>query len=176
MASVNSSILGVNLSQVVAGSASVLGVGASHALGTRVSGTDGTEYLLVQAAAAISTTTSQPYCITVDENFEAVKCTKATLSAGHMVAFAPQLILADDAIFWAITKGANFNIRVAASCAADVNLWSTATAGVLDDTSGATHVAVLGVKLVVAASASTSALNTVREAIVTNTLVPLLIA
>lgn len=176
MAFTTSSVLGVNLTSVVAGSASVLGVGASHALGTRVVGTDGTEYLMVQAAAAISTTTSQPFCITIDENFEAVKCTKTTLSAGHVVAFAPQVILADDAIFWAVTKGANVNVKVAVSCAADVNLWSTATAGILDDTSGATHVVVLGVKVVLAASASQSAGSTIRKAIITNTLVPQLIA
>ncbi len=62
------------------------------------------------------------------------------------------------------------------SCAADTNLWTTATAGVLDDTSGGSHVAVLGIKLVVSASASVSAGSTVREVIMTNTLVPLLIA
>jgi hypothetical protein len=57
-----------------------------------------------------------------------------------------------------------------------VNLWTTATAGRLDDTSGASHRVVLGIKIVLAASASTSAAQTIRNAIITNTLVPELIA
>lgn len=152
------------------------GAGAPMRLGTRTRGPDGQEYVLVQAGEAISTTTSQPFALAIDENYQAVKLTKALASAGHMIGFAPQAIIADNAFFWARTRGSNFNIKVGASCAADVNLWTTATAGVLDDTSGGSHVAVLGVKIVVAASASQSAGSTVREAIVTNTLVPLLIA
>lgn len=182
MAYVTTPIGGININEVTAPvgidgvTSTTAGVGAKFALGTRVVGTDGQEYLYVQAGAAISTTTSQPFCLAIDENFQAVKVTKALASAGHMIGWAPQQIIPDDYFFWARTKGSNFNIKVGASCAADVNLWTTATAGVLDDTSGGSHVVVLGVKLVVAASASASAGSTVREAIVTNTLVPLLIA
>lgn len=152
------------------------GQNAPIALGTTARGTDGQEYVFVQAGAEISTTTSQPFALAIDENFQAVKITKALASAGHMIGFAPQAVVADNDFFWAVTKGSNFNIKVGVSCAADVNLWTTATAGVLDDTSGGSHVAVLGVKIVTAASTSASAGSTVREAIVTNTLVPLLIA
>lgn len=175
MAYATSGMIGVDLRAVTAGTTTD-GAGAKYTLGQRVMGTDNGEWLYVQAGEAISTTTSEPYALAVDENFQAKKITKALATAGHMVAFAPPVIIADNSFFWAQTKGSNFNIRVAASCAADVNLWTTATAGRLDDTSGGSHVVVLGVKLVVAASASTSAANTVREAIVTNTLVPQLIA
>lgn len=175
MAYVTSGEIGIDLSDVTAGTTTD-GANAKFTLGQRVTGTDGQEYIYVQAGAAISTTTKQPFALAVDENFQAVKITKALASAGHMVAFAPQQIISDNDFFWAITKGTNFNIKVGVSCAADVNLWTTATAGVLDDTSGGSHVAVLGVKIVVAASTSASAASTVREAIVTNTLVPLLIA
>ena len=175
MAYVTNGMVGVDLLAVTAGTTTD-GAGAKYTLGTRVTGTDNGEWIYVQAAAAISTTTKEPFCLAVDENFQAAKITKALATAGHMIAFAPPVIIADNAFFWAQTKGTNFNIRGAASCAADVNLWTTATAGRLDDTSGASHVVVLGVKLVTAASASTSAGNTVREAIVTNTIVPQLIA
>jgi len=168
-------MIGIDLSAVTAGT-TTNGEGAKYTLGTRVSGSDNGEWIYVQAGAEISTTTKQPFCLAVDENFQAVKVTKALASAGHMIAFAPQQIIADNAFFWAQTRGTNFNIKVGVSCAADVNLWTTATAGVLDDTSGASHVAVLGVKIVTAASTSASAGSTVREAIVTNTIVPLLIA
>jgi hypothetical protein len=167
--------IGIDLDDVTAGTTTD-GANAKYKLGTKVTATDGQECVYVQAGAAISTTTKQPFALAIDENFQAVKITKALASAGHMIGFAPQQIIADNDFFWAITKGTNFNIKVGVSCAADVNLWTTATAGVLDDTSGGSHVAVLGVKIVVAASTSASAGSTVREAIVTNTLVPLLIA
>lgn len=172
---VTTPIGGATPSRVTAGTTTD-GVGAEWALGTRMVGIDGQEYVYVQAGAAISTTTNQPFTLAVDENYQAVKITKALASAGHMIAVAPQQIISDNDFFWAITRGSNFNMKVAVSCAADVNLWTTATAGVLDDTSGASHVVVLGVKLVVAASASASAGSTVREVIMTNTLVPQLIA
>lgn len=168
-------MIGIDLDAVTAGTTTD-GAGAKYTLGTRVAGNNNSEYIYVQAGAAISTTTSEPFALAVDENFQAVKITKALASAGHIVAVAPRQIIADNAFFWACTRGTNIPLRVAASCAADVNLWTTATAGRLDDTSGGSHVAVLGVKLVLAASASTSAGNTIRNAIITNTLVPLLIA
>ena len=166
---------GVNLSDVTAGTTTD-GADAKFRLGTRATGTDGKEFIYVQAGAAISTTVNQPFTLAIDENYQAVKITKALAAAGHLVAVAPQQIISDNDFFWAITRGSNFNMKVAVSCAADVNLWTTATAGVLDDTSGASHLAVLGVKLVVAASTSASAGSTVREVIMTNTLVPQLIA
>lgn len=175
MAYTTDGTIGVDLSAVTAGTTTD-GAGAKFMLGQTARGTDGQMYVYVQAGAAISTTTNQPFTLAIDENFQAVKITKALASAGHMIGVAPQQIIADNDFFWAITRGANFNMKVAVSCAADVNLWTTATAGVLDDTSGASHVAVLGVKLVVAASTSASAGSTVREVIMTNTLVPLLIA
>ena len=152
------------------------GENAPFALGTTARGTDGTEFVFCQAGAAISTLTTEPYVLAIDEDFQAVKVTKTLASAGHTIGVAPPVAIPDNEFFWAVTKGSNFNVKVAVSCAADVNLWTTATAGILDDTSGATHVAVLGIKLVVAASASQSAGSTVREAIMTNTIVPLLIA
>lgn len=172
---VTTPVAGIDLSVVTAGTTTD-GAGAPYKLGTRVMGTNNSEFVFCQAGAAISTTTKQSYCLAIDENFQAVKVTKALASAGHMIGFAPAQIIADNAFFWAQTKGSAVPIRVAVSCAADVNLWTTATAGLLDDTSGGSHVAVLGVKLITAASASTSEGNTTRTAIVTNTLVPLLIA
>jgi hypothetical protein len=177
MAYTTNGMIGVDLSAVTAGTTTD-GASAKYTLGTRVPGNNNSEYIYVQAGAAISTTTSEPYALAVDENFQAVKITSALAGAGHIVAVAPRQIIADNAFFWACTRGTNIPLRVAASCAADVNLWCTATAGRLDDTSGgggALNV-VLGVKIVTAASASTSAGNTIRNAIITNTLVPQLIA
>jgi hypothetical protein len=163
-------LIGANVDRVSSGTTTV-GEGAEFPLGTRVTGPDGLVYMYVQAGAAISTTTSQPFTLAIDENYEAVKITKALAIAGHRVGWAPQQIVSDNDFFWARMGGSNFNIKVAVSCAADITLWTTATAGILDDTSGATHVAVFGVVLVVAASTSASVGSTVREALVTYPLV-----
>ena len=162
--------IGIQLNKTYAGTTTD-GQNAPFKLGTVIEGTDNQQYIFVQAGEAISTTTNQPYTLAVDENYQAKKITKALAIAGHKVAFAPQIIISDNDFFWAITRGSNFNIKVAVSCAADITLWTTATAGVLDDTSGATHVAVFGVVLVVAASTSASAGSTVREVIATFPLV-----
>lgn len=163
-------LIGANVDRVSSGTTTD-GQNAEFPLGTRVSGPDGQEFVYVQAGAAISTTLNEPFTLAIDENYQAVKITKALAIAGHRIGFAPQQIISDNDFFWARTKGSNFNIKVAVSCAADITLWTTATAGILDDTSGATHVAVFGVVLVVAASTSASAGSTVREVLATNPLV-----
>ena len=167
--------IGVNLNSTYAGTTTD-GENAPYALGTTVLGSDGGQYTLVQAGAAISTTTSQPFCIAMDGAWQANKITKALASAAKTIGFAPQLVISDNDFFWARMRGSHCNIKVAVSCAADVNLWTTATAGVLDDTSGGSHVVVLGVRLATAASASVSAESTVRAAVITYPLNPGLIA
>lgn len=168
MAYVIDGLAGADLTEVTAGTTTD-GAGAKWALGTTARGTDGQEYVYVQAGAAISTTTKEPYYLTVDENFQAVKGTKTAVLAGHTIAWAPPVAIADNGFFWAIRKGTGFNIKVAVSCAADITLYTTATAGVLDDTSGGatanSQVPVAGVVIVTAASTSASAGSTVREAI-----------
>ncbi len=171
----SSGLIGGNVDRVTSGTTTD-GENKEFSLGTMCRGPLGQEFMYVQAGAAISTTTKQPFCLAIDELGQAVKVTKALASAGHRIGFAPQQIISDNDFFWARMRGSGLNIKVGVSCAADVNLWTTATAGVLDDTSGGSHVAVLGVKIVTAASTSASAGSTVREAIVTNPLVPLLIA
>jgi len=167
MAYVTDGSLGVDLTRVTAGTTTD-GEDAEFTLGTTCKGTDGQEYVYVQAGAAISTTTDEPYALAIDENYQAVKLTKALANVGHAIAWAPEQIIADNAFFWAIKRGSNFNVKVGVSCAADTTLFTTGTAGVLDDTSGgSSNPPVLGVVLVVAASASQSAGSTVREALAT---------
>jgi hypothetical protein len=168
-------MIGIDLTSVTAGTTTD-GAGAKYTLGTRVTGSQNGEWIYVQAAEAISTTVKQPLCLTIDEAFQAKKAIEANVLAGHIIAVAPTQIIADNAFFWAQTRGI-CSLRVAAACAADVNLWVVAgSAGRLDDTSGATGSVVLGIKITAAASASTSEGNTVRTAIITNTLSPQLIA
>lgn len=135
---------------------------AAFSLGTTSIGTDGTEWVYVQANGAIS----QYFTVSIDENFQAAPLSNTTAATSHKVGFA-QVAFADDEYGWIPTRGTNFSVKTRASCAADVLLYSTASAGKLDDTVGGSGIAVNGVVLVVAASASASAGSTVREALAT---------
>jgi hypothetical protein len=153
--------IGADVDGVSAGT-TVNGVGAPLQLGTRVNGVDGTEYVLVQAGAALMASTKAPNAVAIDEDYQAQLMTSALAAAGHGLGFAPQAVIADNDFFWARVGGSNFNHRASASTAADAFLRTTITAGRLSATSTASAVAFPAV-LVVAASASTSAGNSVRE-------------
>jgi len=74
-------------------------------------------------------------------------------SAGS-VAFATQVAFAADEYGWVQRTGPLDQLRVAASCAANTQLFTTATAGVLDDATASTSQ--LQVQGVIAASAGTA--------------------
>lgn len=159
-------LIGANVDRVSSGTTTD-GAGAEFPLGTRVHGPDNCEYVYCQAAAALLATTTAANALAIDENYQASLMTTALASAGHELGFAPQLVIADNDFFWARVNGSNFNIRAAASAAADTYLRTTATAGLLGTASTASAVVFTGVVLVVAASASTSAANSVREVLMT---------
>lgn len=103
---------------------------AEFQLGTCVSGTDGTEWTYVQASGAIA----QFDVVGIDENFQAAAITKAIADDGWGVG-AAQVAFADNEYGWVARRGSDIGINVLVSCAADVPLYTTATAGKLDDTS-----------------------------------------
>jgi hypothetical protein len=154
MAFINDGLIGSNLASTTTTQEQVLG--------TRRSGTDGTEWIYVQASGVIS----QYFAVGIDENYQAASLSNTTAAGSPLVGFA-QIAFADDDYGWIALKGSNISVRTRASCAADVLLYTTASAGRLDDTVGGSGIAIPGVVLVVAASASTSAANTVREVLAT---------
>lgn len=121
---------------------------AGFDLGTCVPGTDNTEWVYVQASGAIT----QYDAVGIDENYQAAALTKAIADAGHQIGFA-QVAFADNDYGWVACKGSNISVRVAVSCAADVALYTTATAGVVDDTS-ASQTKLNGAVLVAAGTSS----------------------
>lgn len=150
MAYVTSGMAGVSLTKLTTGTTTD-GAGAEFALGTKVNATDGSEWVYVQAGAAITLAS----WVSIDENFQAVMGTKALADAGHGVGFA-QIAFADNDMGWVCTHAhGNINTRVLASCAADVQLYTSATAGALDDTS-ASQTIIRGVVLVAAATNTAS--------------------
>lgn len=148
-------IAGVDLATTKAGTGTSFDEGAEFPLGTRVSGPDGTEWMYVHASGAIT----QYDAVGIDENFEAAALTKAIADDGHTIGFA-QVAFTDNDFGWVALRGSNINVRLAASCAADVSLYTTSTAGVLDDTS-ASQTKVNGVVAVAAATNTVSS----REAL-----------
>jgi hypothetical protein len=101
-------------------------------LGTRLSGNDGTMFVYVQANGAIT----QYDCVAIDESYQAAPATKALVDVGHRIGFA-QVAFADNDYGWVALSGSgsNMKVRVQASCAADVPLYTSATGGILDDAS-----------------------------------------
>jgi hypothetical protein len=97
--------------------------------GTRCRTVDA-EYVYVQANGAI---TAGDW-VALDEDYQAVAGTKALADVGHTVGFA-QIAFADNAYGWVALSGRSINCRLASACAADVTLFTTGTAGVLDDLS-----------------------------------------
>ena len=93
-------MIGIDLDAVTAGTTTD-GANAKYTLGTRAAGNNNSEWIYVQAAEAISTTTKEPFALAVDENFQARKLTKALAIVGHIIAVAPAQIIADNALAYA---------------------------------------------------------------------------
>jgi hypothetical protein len=166
MAYQSNGLIGANVDRTSAGT-TTNGANAEFPLGTRVVGKDNVEYVYVQAAAALMTATTDPNAVAIDEDFQASLMTTALALNNYELGFAPQAVIADNDYFWARVNGANFNARVSASASADTYLRTTVTAGRLGTASTASAVTFTGVVIVVAASASTSANNSVREVLMT---------
>lgn len=148
--------IGVNFTTLTAGTGTNSDEGGLFTLGTRTSGTDGSEWVYVHAGAAIT----QYSWVAIDENFEAVMGTKALADAGHQVGFA-QVAFSDNDFGWvAVHAPGNITVRLLANCAADVQLYTSGTSGALDDTS-ASQTLIRGVVAVAAATTTASS----REAI-----------
>ena len=103
---------------------------AEFDLGTTVAGTDGSEWVYVQANGAIA----QYDAVGVDENYQAAALTKAMADDGWFVG-AAQVAFADNDYGWVCVKGSNVSVNLLTLCAADVALYTSGTAGKLDDTS-----------------------------------------
>lgn len=128
------------------------------AVGTRCMGADGTEWVYVQASGAIT----QYYTVAIDENYQAAHLTTALNGAGHMIGFA-QSAFADNDYGWIAVRGSNIKATVAASCAADARLYTTTTAGVLDDASASAAARVYGVVAVTGAATNATAVEVIAS-------------
>jgi len=122
---------------------------AKFGLGTRTQGSEGTEWLYVVASGAI---TGAGYVVSIDEAFTATMVSTSNDAQGDLAGVAPVAFVSGE-YGWVQVKGPTL-IRVAASCAANVPLNTTATAGELDDDSTAAALIVDGAYLTAARAAS----------------------
>jgi hypothetical protein len=118
-------------------------------LGTVMKGDNGTEFIYVQANGAI---TGPGYAVVIDRTFQATMITNANGLRGMAVGIAPVAFLDND-FGWVQVYGP-CDIRVAASCAANVETTTTTTAGELDDAAGTGTKEILGLALTTARAAS----------------------
>jgi len=123
---------------------------ANFALGEIVQGNDGTEWVYVQASGAIG----QYDAVQINEDWTATPLTSALAAASDRIGFA-QAAFTDDYYGWICLRGSNIKVKTKASAVASAQLWTTASAGVLDDATAADALKVDGA--VLAESAGTAA-------------------
>lgn len=114
---------------------------------------DGNEYIYVQNTSGTTLVVGAfHYLGDVTDGPFAVKLGVATSTATYgRAVVCVQGAIADDGYGWAIRQGRNFQGLVLASCAANVEVCTSATAGYLDDTLG-TNAVIRGVRLLAARS------------------------
>ena len=106
---------------------------AQFAVGSRTADSQGNEFVYAQASGAISASYA---AIIEGANFQAKVLTKTLLDANEAAPIGwPQVAVADDEYAWFQTDGAA-DIRVNASAGAKSELYTTSTAGQLDDSAG----------------------------------------
>lgn len=121
-------------------------------VGTVVRGNNSSEWTYCKASGAIA---SAGQVVLIDETWAAalISTTNSATGFGQRCGVAPGAI-ADGSYGWIQTGGVCAAIQVAASCAANVALNSTGTAGQIDDDATAGAEVVSGIVLTTARSAS----------------------
>lgn len=145
-------LIGVDLANTTAGTTTD-GANAQFQLLLNYTHSDGSQWIYVQAGEAISAYD----VLGVDRTGQAMKLTKALADAGRIIAVA-QIAFSDNDFGWVCTRAGTTarKVKVLASCPPDVRLYTTGTAGSLDNTD-ASQTAVFGI--VLRATSGTSAGN-----------------
>lgn len=124
--------------------------GKAFGLGDRATSADGKEYVWLQASAAI--TGAGYVCFITTANLATMLSTSND-AIGNRVAIAPAAMATGDQ-GWFQVFGFADSVQVLASCAANVRVNTTATAGALDDDGTAGAMSILGLVLSTARAAS----------------------
>jgi len=128
----------------------LLTLGRGFSVGDRAVDHNGNEYLFVLAGAGGFT--GDGYVVIVDEVYGGVQLSTSNDARGDIVGVAKAAVAASS-YGWVQVKGVA-NVQVAASCAANVRLNTTATAGQIDDDGTTGAMQVQGIYLTTARAAS----------------------
>lgn len=139
-------LIGMNTAKTITD----LTLGKGFGLGDRNTDSSGNDWIFVKASAAIA----QYDVVTVDSTYSTTVAPLSTSNdgRGNIVGVAPVAFASGD-YGWLQVKGP-CTMNVLASCAANVRLNTTATAGSLDDDGTATSMQVQGIYLTAARAAS----------------------
>lgn len=115
--------------------------GKAFAVGDRFQDSSGNDWLFVRAGAAITAYD----CVHVNASYDANPITDALAKIAGFIGFAQVAYTASNQYGWVMISGLP-TVRLAASCADDVPLYTTNTAGVLDDaTASASACQIMGI-------------------------------
>lgn len=117
-------LIGTNTSFTI----DTLNEGRGFSLGDRMVDQNGNEYVFVQASANIA----QYDFVGIDEDFQAAPLSKAMADDGWSIGIA-QIAFTDNDYGWVAIRGHGLEGNVLADCALDVALYTSGTAGKLDD-------------------------------------------
>ncbi len=120
-------------------------------VGTIALGRDGSVWLYV--LFGVGGVTGLGYSVVIDEDFGAVMMSNSVGGLGDKIGVAPVAASAGD-YGWVQVYGTCDDIQVSASCAANVALASTSTAGQLDDATGTGTKNISGIILTTARTSS----------------------
>ncbi len=141
--------IGFNASNVLS-SANRIAQGTGFRLGQRIQTHDGKEYIYAKNASS----NAAYRVVTVDAaNFAIVGLTTTTAATAEIVGVLPQAIASDE-YGWVQIYGRT-KVQVLGLAAKSINLWSTATAGSLDDATASTYM-VQGINLLSTNPSSTA--------------------
>ena len=101
---------------------------AAFSVGIRKPGNEASEWVYVEVASGID----KYDAVMINQSSKAVPLTTTNSASSKMVGFA-QVTMASGAYGWVALQGSNLSVKLAANCAPNVRLYTTATGGVLDD-------------------------------------------
>lgn len=125
--------------------------GAQHALGSTVVGNNASQWMYVFASAAIS----QYQAVAIEASGTASPASATNLRAGATPGIAQVAFDVHD-YGWVALAGNNLRVMCNGAVAVSTRLYTTATAGNLDDAAASTQACISGLRVVVANVGSTA--------------------
>ena len=151
-------LIGTKVDSVIA-TASHIPEGRGFKVGTRVTTHDGKSYIYAQSASAIA----QYNVVAVNLSTGIAAALSTTTAPAAEAIGVAQIAIASGEYGWVQTYGRG-KVKVLGACVKNINLWTTATAGSLDDATASTYM-VMGINLL---STNPSATATALSAFIVN--------